>query len=206
MRSRQREYIFDLYANHGCTIDMVAARLNSDGRTYTAKQPHWVRSKIHRILRDRSYIGDLKWHGHWQPGKHVPIVDRQTFQRASRRFSARKCTSLTQILYAAELIFCGHCGRPITGEIVKKKSGKEYVYYRLARYTPPDIRIRLREEEIDSQVLRLIRQTATARAGARVVPRYADLHLRLITKSKPAHGAWTFSVNSTRLAGSRSGC
>ena len=131
------KHIFDLYANHGCTIDMVVARLNSDGRTYTAKQPHWVRSKIHRILRDRSYIGDLKWHGHWQPGKHVPIVDRQTFQRV-QALLGEKVYVAHELLYAGELIFCGHCGRPITGEIVKKKSGKEYVYYRFARYTSPD--------------------------------------------------------------------
>ena len=31
-----------------------------EGRTYTAKQPHWVRSKIHRVLRvlDASLAAD----------------------------------------------------------------------------------------------------------------------------------------------------
>jgi site-specific DNA recombinase len=52
------------------------------------------------------------------------------------------------------LIVCGHCGRPVTGEIVKKKSGKEYVYYRCSRYTAPGHpRIRLREGEIEKQML-----------------------------------------------------
>jgi site-specific DNA recombinase len=60
---------------------------------------------------------------------------------------------------------CGHCGRPLTGELVRKKSGKTYVYYRCARYTSAGHpRIRLRETEIDEQVLGLfdrIRQPAS---------------------------------------------
>ncbi len=51
---------------------------------------------------------------------------------------------------------CGHCGRPLTGELVRKKSGKSYRYYRCARYTAAGHpRIRLREPEIDAEVLGL---------------------------------------------------
>src|SRR5205085_3613891 len=50
----------------------------------------------------------------------------------------------------------GHCGRPLTGELVRKKSGKAYAYYRCARYTEPGHpRVRLRESEIDDQILGL---------------------------------------------------
>jgi len=58
------QYIFNLYAYQNCTLDMVLEKLHSTGRNYTPKQPKWNRSKIHRILRDRSYIGDIKWHAH----------------------------------------------------------------------------------------------------------------------------------------------
>jgi site-specific DNA recombinase len=92
------------------------------------------------------------WHGHWQRGKHVPIVDRQNFQRV-QSLLGEKDSMAHELLYAGELISCGHCGRPITSEIVKKQSGKEYVYYRCARYTSADHpRIRLREDEVDAQV------------------------------------------------------
>jgi hypothetical protein len=40
-----------------------------------------VRSKVHRILRDRAYIGDVKYHGGWVPGRHKAIVDLTTFAR-----------------------------------------------------------------------------------------------------------------------------
>jgi site-specific DNA recombinase len=58
-----------------------------------------------------------------------------------------------ELVYAGELITCGHCGRPVTGEIVEKKSsGKFYTYYRCARYTAQDHpRVRLREEQIDKE-------------------------------------------------------
>jgi len=41
------------------------------------------------------------------------------------------------LIYAGELVVCGHCGHPITGKRKTKptKSGaKHYVYYRCSRY------------------------------------------------------------------------
>lgn len=61
--------------------------------------------------------------------------------------------------FASELIECGHCGCPITGETKTKKtkSGeREYVYYRCTKYHRGDHpRIRLTEAEIDAQMLSL---------------------------------------------------
>jgi site-specific DNA recombinase len=150
------KYIFSLYAYQNCTLDMVLEKLHSTGRNYTPKQPKWNRSKIHRILRDRSYIGDIKWHGHWQVGRHQPLVERVEFDRV-QALLGDKVYKAHELTYASELITCGHCGRPVTGEIVEKKSsGKCYIYYRCARYTAKDHpRIRLREEQIDQEMLAL---------------------------------------------------
>ena len=64
-----------------------------------------------------------------------------------------------ELTYAGELITCGHCGRPITGEIITKKTKvgeKEYVYYRCTRYcTAGHPRIRVTEANLDRQVLAL---------------------------------------------------
>ncbi len=181
-------YVFDLYAYHHCTIDMVVQRLADDGRTYIAKQPTWARSKIHRVLRDRSYIGDLKWHGHWQPGRHMPIVDRDTFTRV-QSLLGEKVYKRNELLYGGELMTCGHCGRPVTGEVVtKKKSGKRYVYYRCAGYTAKDRpRDRLREEEVDAEVCALfekLQQPAPVRAWFReaLIASTAHQHEQLRTR------------------------
>ncbi|MGC8560646.1 MAG: zinc ribbon domain-containing protein [Phycisphaerae bacterium] len=58
---------------------------------------------------------------------------------------------------AGSLVRCGHCGAVITGEsATKKKTGREYVYYRCSKYTAPGHpRIRLTERALDAQVLAL---------------------------------------------------
>jgi site-specific DNA recombinase len=67
-----------------------------------------------------------------------------------------KVYKANELLYGGELMTCGHCGRPLTGELVRKKSGKTYAYYRCARYTAPDHpRDRLRESDIDTEVMGL---------------------------------------------------
>lgn len=75
------------------------------------------------------------------------------------------------LLYAGELIRCGHCQRPITGERVFKKSKsevREYVYYRctgfLAEGHPP---VRVRDTHIDYEVLALFDRPRVADAEVR---------------------------------------
>ena len=62
-----------------------------------------------------------------------------------------------QLTYGSELIRCGHCGSPITGERKTKHTragDRDYVYYRCAQYHKPGHpRIRLTEAELDEQVL-----------------------------------------------------
>lgn len=131
-------------------------KLKAEGRIFTPKQPVWQRSKVHRVLRDRAYIGDIRYHDGWQPGKHEPLIDLNTFARV-QKLLGDKIYKAHELTYGSELIMCGHCGRPVTGEIVvKKKTGKSYIYYRCARYTAKDHpRDRLREEEIDQQMIAL---------------------------------------------------
>ena len=44
-----------------------------------------------------------------------------------------------ELTYASELVICGHCGHPITGERKTKKTKnglRDYTYYRCARLQP----------------------------------------------------------------------
>jgi len=63
------------------------------------------------------------------------------------------------MLYASELIRCGHCTYPITGEkkIKKTKTGdREYIYYRCTKYNAAGHpRIRLPESTLDEQIVAL---------------------------------------------------
>ncbi|MGE0373914.1 MAG: recombinase family protein [Planctomycetaceae bacterium] len=79
------------------------------------------RSSLHTILRDRSYIGEVQHRGQWYPGKHEPLVDRTTWNRAQALLCGHVYRS-HELTYAGEVVFCGHCGHPITGEQKTKKS------------------------------------------------------------------------------------
>lgn len=150
--------IFDLYAYRGKTLDNLADALVDEGITYCESLARFTRSKLHTILHDRAYIGEVRHRGKWYPGTHTPLVDRTTWDR-TQKILGQKLQRSHEMTYAGELIECGHCGGPITGECKRKatKSGeREYIYYRCSNYNRPGHpRIRLKEAQVESQVFAL---------------------------------------------------
>ena len=148
--------IFDLYGYHSHTLDTLADALVADGFEYLPSTTKVGRSKLYTILTDRSYIGEIKFRGQWLPGTHEPIIERPLWDRV-QALLGQKVYKQHQMTYASDLIECGHCGSPITGERKTKmtKSGeRDYIYYRCTQYHKGDHpRIRLTERELDSQML-----------------------------------------------------
>ena len=148
--------VFELYAYHNLTLDGVIDRMAAEGRIYRASVPKFLRGSLHAILRDRAYIGEIEHRGQWYPGKHEPLVERGTWDRVQALLGGHVYQS-HEMTYAGEIMQCGHCGHPITGErkTKKLKSGDRfYVYYRCTYYNVPGHpRIRVTEPELDRQVL-----------------------------------------------------
>jgi hypothetical protein len=148
--------IFELYAYNSHTIDSLQQTLCDEGIWYTSGQRRFPRSKLHQILRDRSYIGEIRYHGQWYPGLHQPLVSRSTFSRV-QVLLGDKVYHNHELTYAGGLVECSYCGRPISGEQKTKKTRRgerEYVYYRCARYNRSGHpRVRVTEKELDCQVL-----------------------------------------------------
>jgi hypothetical protein len=89
--------------------------MKSDAMMYLPSMPRWTRSKLHTILRDRAYIGEVFYQGNWYPGTHKPLVDRVTFDRVQVLLGEKTYKS-HNMTYAGELIhLCplrqGHHGR-----------------------------------------------------------------------------------------------
>jgi site-specific DNA recombinase len=155
--------IFQLYAFLGHTIDSLIEQLGKEGIIYCPSRPRFNRSSIHRLLGNRAYIGQIKFHEEWHPGTHEPLIDSETWNRVQGRLGDRQYQS-SDLTYARELIRCGHCGHAITGELVKKK----YIYYRCARNTKGDHpRVRLTEKVLEQQVLGLFNQLEIDDEGVR---------------------------------------
>ena len=157
-RAKTVRRCFQLYAYHGHTLDSLRDFLFEEGTYYTGAVQRFSRSKLHSLLRDRAYIGEVFYKDNWHPGAHDPLVDRSTFDRV-QVLLGNKIYQSHELTYAGELITCGHCGHPITGE-QKTKQGKtgpkSYVYYRCARYNTADHpRVRFQESDFDEQALQL---------------------------------------------------
>lgn len=58
-QSKTVRRIFELYAHKCQSIDSVVRRLRQERYIYTQSHPTFVRSKIHQIFLDRSYIGEV---------------------------------------------------------------------------------------------------------------------------------------------------
>ena len=155
MKARNVRRLFDLYAYQGHTLDSLIDQLENEGIVYTEKVRRFTRSKLHTMLRDRAYIGEVAYQRQWYPGVQNPIIDRATFDRVDQLLGGQVYRS-HELTYAGNLIECGQCGRPITGETITKKNGKSYRYYRCAGYTAKGHkRIRLNETKLDEQILSL---------------------------------------------------
>lgn len=149
---------FELYANLNHTVDTLVEALFTEGMLYSSTMPKFTRSKLYTLLTDRAYIGEIRHKDQWLPGTHEPIVDRATWDRVQKLLGQGLYRS-HQMTYASELIECGHCGCPITGELKTKKTksgDREYTYYRCTKYHKGDHpRTRLTEGELDAQMLAL---------------------------------------------------
>jgi site-specific DNA recombinase len=149
--------IFQLYAYEPLTLDAVVAKLKAEGRTYRPSMPDFPRSSVHNILFDRAYIGDLEFRKQWYPGKHEPLIDRVTWDRVQALLGGDGHRHSHELTYGGEFMHCGHCGRTVCGERVRKKSragDRHYVYYRCAGYTKPGHpRVRVTEAQLDRQML-----------------------------------------------------
>jgi len=146
---------FDLRAYEGLLVEQIVERLYSEGHFYTPSKPRFPVSKMHAILGDVSYLGYVRFRGQWFPGLHEPLVDQTTWDLVRYSFGERRYRS-HELVYGSELIRCGYCGYPVTGEEKEKLTSagpKRYIYYRCSRYQRPGHpRIRLRESEFDNQI------------------------------------------------------
>ena len=151
--------IFELRAFERLTLDEIVERLFEDGLFYSDSKPKFSKTKMSDILHDKSYLGFIWFRERWFPGKHEPIVDQTTWDLVRISFD-EQCHRTHELVYASQLIRCGHCGHVITGEEKLKptKSGiKPYVYYRCSRYrTPGHPRVRITEGELDAQLQEML--------------------------------------------------
>jgi len=124
--------IFDMYVN-GKTVTEIVNELNARGLR-TKKGNLFTKNSLHRMLKNKKYIGTYEYNGEVCIENAVPpIVDVETFNKVqellkyNQAAAAHKKAKVDYLL--TEKLFCGKCGTMMVGVCGTGKTGMQYHYY-----------------------------------------------------------------------------
>lgn len=123
--------IFEQYAS-GKTVTEIINHLNAK-KTKTSHGKEFNKNSLHRMLRNKRYIGYYIYSGQETPGGMPRIIDDELFERVQhildRNKKAPARTRGTEEYLLTTKLFCGHCHEMMTGYGGTGKSGRAYHYY-----------------------------------------------------------------------------
>jgi DNA invertase Pin-like site-specific DNA recombinase len=132
--------------------------LNREG--VPAPGERWNQSTLSKMLRNRYYIGKVRFKDEEFDGQHEPIIDPETFYAVQRLMDAERGTkgqgrgrrSVGSHLFGNGMLRCGRCGGPMDPRTDKRRRRQTYVCRR-AKHHECDAREQ-GQAEIDGPVLR----------------------------------------------------
>lgn len=115
----------------GQTIQSAVSWLNDHGYTSTIGKSHTFNS-VRKMLSNKRYLGYYIWDDIEIPDALPAIIDKTVFYEVQQRFEENKRVmpkNRVKFLLTGKL-YCGICGKPMTGCSGTGKTGKTYAYYR----------------------------------------------------------------------------
>lgn len=139
----------------------IVADLNRQGLRTRRGEP-FSKNSIYTILRNEKYTGMYRFKDIEDPEGIPPIIDRKTFEETQKRmkeksFTKKRADIKAEPYHLAGRLFCGLCGRPMTGESAKSHTGKVFKYYScVGKKSHECTKSRIRKEWIEQAVIRLV--------------------------------------------------
>ena len=102
--------VFKMFVN-GTPLKTIAKCLNAKG--YIHRHGEWNNYTIARLLKNRHYIGEVRFADQWYPGRHEPIVDIEIFEKAQVLLKYREDNRKSDnkhTTYLGGFIWCKNCG------------------------------------------------------------------------------------------------
>jgi site-specific DNA recombinase len=151
--------MFEWYASGGMALREVSKKARAAGFSYRKSGKSVPTSTVHKILRNRLYMGEFEWKGRVYQGSHQPLVTRGLWERVGDTMDGRNASKHRRVKHDfafSGLIACGHCGCSIVGEIKKQR----YIYYHCTGYKgkcdEPYVREEVLEEKFAALLGRLV--------------------------------------------------
>lgn len=123
--------IFEQYIK-GESNAAICELLNSRGLR-TAQGKPFNKNSINRIIKNRKYIGEYRYHDIVVEGGMPAIISKDTFNLAQAEMERRRTRKAPKSPKAEYLLagrlFCGHCKGPMQGVSGTGKSGNKWYYY-----------------------------------------------------------------------------
>ena len=123
--------IFEQYIK-GESNAAICELLNSHGLR-TAQGKPFNKNSINRIIKNRKYIGEYRYHDIVVEGGMPAIISKDTFNLAQAEMERRRTRKAPKSPKAEYLLagrlFCGHCKGPMQGVSGTGKSGNKWYYY-----------------------------------------------------------------------------
>ena len=150
--------LFEWYAAGGLSLKEVVKKGREAGFSYRKSGKSVPTSTVHKILRNRLYMGEFEWNGRLHQGSHQPLVSRELWDRVQDILDGRNSSKHRRVKHNfafSRLIACGHCGCSVVGEIKKRR----YIYYHCTGYKgkcdEPYVREEVLEEKFGALLGRL---------------------------------------------------
>jgi site-specific DNA recombinase len=120
--------LFEWYATGNYSLEDLTAMAHTAGLVSRRSKAPLLRGTIHKILRNRIYMGVFEWKGKICQGIHVPLITQDLWEGVQKVLDHRFATRHRKVEHNfafSRLIACGHCGCSLVGEIKKGR----YTYY-----------------------------------------------------------------------------
>ena len=129
-------WIFEQYASGRWTVSQIRDHLIAAGVTTVQRPGRPSRpiafSHVDNILKNRYYVGVVRYEGVEYPGKHQALVSEELFAAADRvRKHRRQSGEKPRVHnhYLKGTVYCGNCGEPLTFEQTRNARGNLYDYF-----------------------------------------------------------------------------
>lgn len=138
--------VFDLFLN-GLNGEQLSMHQIKDymGSRYRTRYSAWTQAAcVSRVLKNRIYIGEIKYGGIWYPGTHEPIISTETWEAAQQKyetyikqFSQSQQHPFEGRYLLSGLLYCGHCGARYYMQVSSRKNAKGEIkrYYTYRCYS-----------------------------------------------------------------------
>ena len=155
--------LFEEYATGKYTLEQIQKLALSFGLVSRRSKKVLVLSRIQRMFQNPFYYGLFQFKGETYEGNHEPAISKQLFEKVQRVLKDRgkpRKEKLNHNFGYLGIFKCGECGRSITAEQHKKKSGLVFRYYRCTKKNTDCGQSFMNEKNLNSQINNIFQKVA----------------------------------------------